>query len=103
MFIGVLLITTLSFSCRLPRASDRPCLFVFARPRDRPRYTLPSSRPWKYIAGVKNCYAELLMGVGETGNGGDWEWGRLGEFQFLCSLGLGLDAQISPGVKLFKH
>ncbi|MEG4964803.1 MULTISPECIES: hypothetical protein [unclassified Microcoleus] len=58
MFIGFLLITTLSFSCRLLRAIDRPCLFVFGRQPDRPRYTLPSSRPWKYIAGVKNCYAE---------------------------------------------
>jgi hypothetical protein len=78
MFIGVLLITTLSFSCRLPRASDRPCLLVNGRPRDRPRYTLPSSRPWKYIAGVKNCYAELLMGMG-MGHGawgmGHGAWG----------------------------
>ncbi|WP_293359256.1 MULTISPECIES: hypothetical protein [unclassified Microcoleus] len=29
--------------------------------------SLPSSRPWKYVAGVKNCYAKLLIGFDTKG------------------------------------
>ncbi|MEG4574851.1 hypothetical protein QUA56_19495 [Microcoleus sp. N3A4] len=90
MFIGFLLITTRLFQLS-GTAGDRSCMSgqrwrrapfgaacgiqVKAAVISTPS-SLPSSRPPKYVTGVKNCYAKLLTGHGAWGMGhGAWGMG----------------------------
>ncbi len=82
MFIGFLVITTCSFRVSGTEGEfDRSFMSAPAHFRAlrgiqvkfaviSTSSSLPSSRPRKYVAGVKNCYAELLTGAWGIGDGG---------------------------------
>jgi len=94
MFIGFLLIIARSFEvsgtggdrayvCPTSAVRRTLALCVASRPKLL-KYSTPSSlassRPRKYVAGVKNCYAQLLMGMGmgQTGHGPNRAWAKQG-------------------------